>query len=199
MLSGLRWEARPNALTNRRSFLTHHKVEEGSARVKELRIGVLGPGAVGGLLAALAANHGADVTCIASSLTSQTISLKGISVSSNRFGNFRSNVKSESVLASSLDLLCVTVKATSLSEALERIPPAVLERALVVPFLNGVEHVAILQERLPLAVVVPATMRIESMLRAPGEIEQLSSMARIDIACNVVIRKWITDCQQKLT
>jgi 2-dehydropantoate 2-reductase len=178
-------------LIHRRPFLTHREVEEGGARVKELRIGVLGPGAVGGLLAALGANHGADVTCIASPLTSETILLKGISVKSNRFGNFRTNLKSESVLTNPLDLLCVTIKATSLGEALDRIPPAVLGPALVVPFLNGLEHVAMLQERFPLAVVVPATIRIESTLRAPGEIEQLSSLARIDIACTVAIKKRI--------
>lgn len=157
--------------------------------MNELRIGVLGPGAVGGLLAALAANHGADVTCIASPLTSETISLKGISVESSRFGSFWTNVKSESVLTSPLDLLCVTVKAMSLDEALERVPPEVLGPALVVPFLNGLEHVAMLQERFPFAVVVPATIRIESTLRAPGEIQQLSSLAQIDIACTLALKE----------
>jgi 2-dehydropantoate 2-reductase len=78
----------------------------------------------------------------------------------------------------------VTVKAFVLDEALNRIPPSVLGKALVVPFLNGVEHVTLLRERLPLATVMPATIRIEVTQRAPGEIEQLSSLAKVEIANN---------------
>jgi 2-dehydropantoate 2-reductase len=149
-----------------------------------LRIAILGPGAVGGLLAALATKHGAEVVCIATPSSSQMLSLKGLSITSNRFGTFRTDIKSESDLILPVDVLCVTVKAFVLDEALNRIPPSVLGKALVVPFLNGVEHVTLLRERLPLATVMPATIRIEVTQRAPGEIEQLSSLAKVEIANN---------------
>jgi 2-dehydropantoate 2-reductase len=150
--------------------------------MSDLRIAILGPGAVGGLLAALATKHGAEVVCIATPSSSRRLSLKGLSITSNRFGTFRTNIKSESDLILPVDVLCVTVKAFVLDEALNRIPPSVLGKALVVPFLNGVEHVTLLRERLPLATVMPATIRIEVTQRAPGEIEQLSSLAKVEIA-----------------
>jgi 2-dehydropantoate 2-reductase len=150
--------------------------------MSDLRIGILGPGAVGGLLAALATKHRAEVVCIATPSTSDRISSKGLLITSQRFGTFRTNIKSESVLTLPIDVLCVTVKAIALDEALNRIPPSVLGKALVVPFLNGIEHVTLLRERLPLATVVAATIRIESTQRAPGEIEQLSSLAKVEIA-----------------
>lgn len=158
----------------------------------KLRIGVLGPGAVGGLLAALATNHGAEVICVTTPSASRAIASKGLSIISNRFGNFRSDVQSESDLTHPVDVLCVTVKATTLNEALDRIPSTILGDALVVPFLNGIEHVTLLQERFPLAIVVPATIRIETTRRASGEIEQLSTFAKIDISCDLEIMRRIT-------
>jgi ketopantoate reductase len=38
----------------------------------------------------------------------------------------------------------VTTKATQLDTALDRVPPEVLDGALLVPLLNGVEHLALL-------------------------------------------------------
>ena len=94
-------------------------------------------------------------------------------------------VTSESDLTHPVDVLCVTVKATSLNQALTRISPEVLGSGIIVPFLNGIEHVEILRSRFPLATVIPATIRIETTQRAPGEIEQLSAFAGIDLACGL--------------
>jgi 2-dehydropantoate 2-reductase len=160
--------------------------------VTELRIGVLGPGAVGGLLAALVARRGTEIICIGTPSSSQTIASVGISIDSKRFGTFRTVVTSESDLTHPVDVLCVTVKATSLDQALTRISPELLGSGVIVPFLNGIEHIAILRKRFPLAAVIPATIRIETTQRAPGEIEQLSTFARIDLACGLEIDGIIT-------
>lgn len=80
-----------------------------------------------------------------------------------------------------MDVLAVTVKSTSLDEALSRIPRDVLGASMVVPFLNGVEHVALLRTRLPEAVVVPATIRMQTARAAQTIIEQRSPFALIEI------------------
>src|SRR4029077_3779410 len=85
-------------------------------------------------------------------------------------------------LAEPVDAVLVTVKATHLQNALDRVPAAVLGDALIVPFLNGIEHVEILRSVYPAASVVPATIRIETIKVAPGVIRHTSPFAVVDIA-----------------
>jgi 2-dehydropantoate 2-reductase len=128
------------------------------------------------------ARGGAEVTCIASEASAVAIAEQGLSITSDRFGSFRTRVSAVSRLSAPLDVLCITVKAADLADALNRVPPEILGDAVVVPFLNGIEHVALIRERLATARVVPATIRIESTRTAPGEIVQASPFAAIELA-----------------
>jgi 2-dehydropantoate 2-reductase len=51
-----------------------------------------------------------------------------------------------------------------------------------VPLLNGVEHVSLLRERFPGAVVVGAAIRVESSRLAPGVIRHDSPFVTVDLA-----------------
>jgi len=146
------------------------------------RVGILGPGGVGGLLAGTLAREGAEVTCIATAPTAAALRAQGVSITSDRFGTFRQAVGAESMLGTPVDLLCIAVKAPTLVESLDRIPSEILGSAIVVPFLNGIEHVALLRERFDSARVVVATIRIESTRVAAGEIVQKSLFAAIELA-----------------
>ena len=55
---------------------------------RAMRIAVLGPGGVGGLLAGLLARGGDVVTCLAGETTAATLRSQGITVRSDRFGAF---------------------------------------------------------------------------------------------------------------
>jgi 2-dehydropantoate 2-reductase len=145
-------------------------------------VGILGPGGVGGLLAGTLARQGADVTCVATPATAQTIFAQGISITSERFGTFHEKVTAVPILNIPVDVLCVTVKATALVESFDRIPSNMLQGRLVIPFLNGVEHLGILRDHFPLARVVAATIRIESARLSAGEIIQKSPFAAITFA-----------------
>ena len=147
-----------------------------------LRIAVLGPGGVGGLLAALLARAGNDVLCLAGQQTAAAIRERGLKVVSERFGTFAVPVRAAEELAEPVDVCLVTVKAPLLDEALERVPAAALGDALVVPLLNGVEHVDTLRSCYPQATVVAATIRVESAREAPGEIRQRSPFAALELA-----------------
>src|SRR3712207_6435513 len=125
-----------------------------------LRVAVLGPGGVGGLLAALLARAGAAVTCLAGAGTAERLRESGVRVESGLFGDFTAPVDAAERLTAPVDVLLVCVKATPLDDALERVPADVLGDALVVPLLNGVEHVGLLRRRYPQAGVVPATIQI---------------------------------------
>ncbi|MCA1656166.1 MAG: 2-dehydropantoate 2-reductase [Actinobacteria bacterium] len=155
---------------------------EDRAELAGLRVAVLGPGGVGGLLGGLLARAGATVTCLAGAATATALTEVGLRISSGRFGDFTVPVRAAERLSEPVDVCLVTVKATQLDTALQRVPPDVLGGALVVPLLNGVEHVALLRQRYPEAAVVAATIRVESTRVAPAQIRHDSPFASIELA-----------------
>ena len=147
-------------------------------------VAVLGPGGVGGLLGALLARDGASVHVLASEATSRAIAEHGLRIESNAFGDFQVPVRSGTRLDGPVDAVLVTVKSTQLREALERVPSAALGDGLMVPFLNGIDHVDLLRSLYPASNVAPATMRVEAVRVEPGLIRHTSPFAFIDIAAN---------------
>ncbi len=147
---------------------------------KPMNVAVLGPGGVGGLLAALLARQGDRVVCIARPSTCERLLADGISVRSKRFGDFKAIVEAAPELHSSVDVCFVAVKATELNSALDRVSRSSLGNALIVPFLNGIEHMVALREKYGEA-VVPATIRVEATRVSPGVIEQASPFALIEL------------------
>jgi 2-dehydropantoate 2-reductase len=109
-------------------------------------VAVLGPGAVGGSLAVRLSNAGAHVICVAHAEAVGLIALAGLVVESPE-GTSSARVEAVEQLAKPVDLLLVTVKAPALSEAIERVSPDAVATGVVVPLLNGLEHVDVLRAR----------------------------------------------------
>ncbi|MDQ0713064.1 2-dehydropantoate 2-reductase [Streptomyces luteogriseus] len=147
----------------------------------ELGVAVLGPGGVGGLLAALLSRTGHRVICLSGEKTAEALRTDGIHVRSARFGDFTARVEADTELREPVDACLVTVKHTALDAALARVPAPVLSDGLLVPFLNGVEHPAALRARYRPDRVAPAVIRVESTRVAPGVIEHGSPFAEIDL------------------
>jgi 2-dehydropantoate 2-reductase len=145
-----------------------------------LRIAVLGPGGVGGFVAGALSHAGSDVTLIARAQTTETIAADGLHVTSALLGEFDAAVPAVDNLASPVDCLIVATKAVGLDDALDRVAPD--GPTLVVPLLNGVEHLETLRSRFGPERVVAAVIRIESDRPSSGVIVQSSPGARIDIA-----------------
>ena len=145
-----------------------------------LRIAVLGPGGVGGFVAGALSQAGSDVTLIARASTAAAIAAGGLHVTSALLGEFDAPVSVVESTASPVDCLIVATKAAGLDEALDRV--AADAPALVMPLLNGVEHLATLRAHFGSERVVAAVIRIESDRPRPGVIVQSSPGARIDIA-----------------
>ncbi|WP_369246294.1 ketopantoate reductase family protein [Streptomyces sp. R41] len=147
-----------------------------------LTVAVLGPGGVGGLLAALLARSGHRVICLAGEETARVLAADGIRVRSAHFGDFTAHVEADTELREPVDACLIAVKATALDAALERVPAKALgDAGLVVPLLNGVEHPAALRARYRPEQVAPAVIRVESARLAPGLIEHGSPFAEIDL------------------
>jgi 2-dehydropantoate 2-reductase len=132
-------------------------------------------------MAGLLARAGDSVEVLAGDSTAREIADGGIRVESTRFGDFTASVKAAPLLSEPVDAVMITVKATHLQEAIDRVPPPVLGDALVIPFLNGLEHVEILRRVYPPDRVVPAAIRIESARLRPGLIRHTSQLAGIEI------------------
>jgi 2-dehydropantoate 2-reductase len=152
------------------------------AALPPARVAVLGPGGVGGLLAALLARRGDRVTCLAPPATTAHLAANGLELRSPALGDARVAVEAATRLDHPVDVCFVTVKAPQLAAAVEAVPAGALGDGLVVPFLNGIDHVAWLRERYPPDQVVAGTIRVESTRVGPGVIEHASPFAIVELA-----------------
>jgi 2-dehydropantoate 2-reductase len=162
------------------------------------RVAVLGPGGVGGLLAALLARAGDSVVVLAGEGTAQAIGARGLKLQSSRFGDFDVPVDSAVKLQTPVDACLIAVKATQLEAALERVPASALGHALLVPFLNGIDHVARLRTLYPSSSVVAATIRVEVARIETGTIRHTSPFAAVEIATSPAVAERVEELASHL-
>jgi 2-dehydropantoate 2-reductase len=144
-------------------------------------IAVLGPGGVGGFLAAALAHAGHQVAVIARPETAEIINSQGISVQSVRLGAFSAHPSAQAELSGSVDYLLVATKATTLERALERIRET---PQLTVPLLNGLDHIHTLRARFGSNRVAAGSIRIEADRPEPGRVTQTSPFLRVELAAD---------------
>jgi 2-dehydropantoate 2-reductase len=148
------------------------------ASAAEQTIAVLGPGGVGGLLAGALARAGTDVVVVARESTAEAIAARGLSVQSALLGDFVARPAVVSELTTPVDTLVVATKAAGLAAGLERIAA---EPALVLPLLNGLDHLVPLRERFGESVVA-GTIRVEADRPEPGVIVHTSPFLYVEMA-----------------
>ncbi|MFF7529465.1 ketopantoate reductase family protein [Streptomyces bobili] len=165
----------------------------------KLTLAILGPGGIGGLLAGLLSRAGHQVICLSGEDTATHLRTQGVRVRSARFGDFTAPVAADTELRVPVDAVLITVKHTALDAALARVPSAALGDALLVPFLNGVEHPAALRARYGPQAVAPAVIRVESTRIAAGVIEHASPFAEIDLTGDQVPRPRLDALARALT
>jgi 2-dehydropantoate 2-reductase len=144
-----------------------------------VRHAILGAGGVGGLVGGALARAGADVLLL---LRPETLALHParLRIESVVLGDFEVNVATASALDREVDILWVTPKATQLEAALELAPPERAEGAVVVPMLNGVDHVAVLRARYER--VLAAAISVESERVERGLVRQKTPFAYVVLA-----------------
>src|SRR5438270_10602984 len=148
-------------------------------RVSE--IAILGPGGVGGFLAAALAHAGEPTLVVARETAAERIARDGIEVDSVRLGRFTAHPPVATALRHEVGVLIVATKATTLAAALERIET---EPRLTVPLLNGREHMTLLRGRFTPERVAAGAIRIEARAPSPGQIRQTSPFLRVDLAAD---------------
>jgi 2-dehydropantoate 2-reductase len=144
-----------------------------------VKIAVLGPGGVGGLIAGLLERAGTSVIVVAREVTAAVISEQGLRVDSVSFGEFVTHPPAVPRLEEQVDVLIVATKASGLKAALERV---VAQPKLVLPLLNGLDHIAVLRERFGTDAVLAGTIRVEADRPEPGVVVHTSQFLLVEMA-----------------
>ncbi len=78
-----------------------------------------------------------------------------------------------------VDALIVATKASGLAPALERVA---VEPTVVLPLLNGLDHLAVLRERFPEGSVLAGSIRVEADRPQPGVVVHTSNFLLVSMA-----------------
>ncbi len=145
-----------------------------------MKILILGAGAIGGYVGGRLHQHGADVTFLVRPARQQAIQRDGLVIRSTK-GDITQKVKT--VLKASeggpYDVVLLTPKAYDLDSAIEAIAPAVGPDTTVVPLLNGMRHLDVLDARFGRDKVVGGLARVGVAMSAEGHILHTSPFAAI--------------------
>jgi 2-dehydropantoate 2-reductase len=138
-----------------------------------------GAGGVGGFVAAALARAGSDVRIVVREDTAEVVQRQGLRVRSAILGEFVAHPGVVWSLDEEVDALLVATKAIGLRGAVARVTTA---PPVVVPLLNGLDHLELLRDRFGAEAVAAGVIRIESDRPQPGVIVQTSPSCRIDVA-----------------
>jgi 2-dehydropantoate 2-reductase len=146
-----------------------------------MKILVLGAGAVGGYFGGRLAEAGADVTFLVRPQRAELLAKTGLRISS-RAGNL--TMQPKCVVAEQVkpgyDMVMFTAKAYDLPSAVDAIAPAMAGgRGNVLPLLNGMSHLDLLDARFGREHVLGGVAYIASTLAPDGEIQHLNDFHRI--------------------
>ena len=162
-----------------------------------MRFAVLGPGGVGGLLAGALDRAGSEVIVVARDSTAATIAREGLRIDSVSLGRFVANPRAVERLDQPVDVLLVATKADGLAVALERIatPPM-----LILPLLNGLDHLAVLRDRFAPGSVLAGSIRVEADRPEPGVVVHTSPFLLVNMAsADPGVAAWMTELAQILS
>src|SRR5215207_3217516 len=146
-----------------------------------MRHAVLGAGGVGGLVGGALAKVGHPVTLLVRPGRRDHYPER-LSVQSELLGNFEAPVRVADQLDEQFDIVWIAVKAAALESALSTVPPKVLGDGVLVPLLNGVDHVRRLRDWYGAERVLPGTIRVEAEQAGLGRIRHLSAFADVQVA-----------------
>jgi 2-dehydropantoate 2-reductase len=153
-----------------------------------MKVVVLGPGGVGGLVAGALARAGQDVLVVAQESTAALIAERGIDVRSVMLGDFIARPRACARLQTRgsldagpepIDALIVATKAAGLEAALERVA---VQPTVVLPLLNGLDHMALLRRRFSPGSVLAGSIRVEADRPQPGVVVHTSPFLLVSMA-----------------
>jgi len=145
-----------------------------------MRTLVVGAGATGGFYGGRIAQLGRDVTFLVRPARAEALRRNGLQIISP-LGD--ATLQPQLITGDELrakpqpfDLIILAIKAYSLTQAIEDLAPAVGPGTTILPVLNGILHLDLLDARFGAERVIGGTCRINSDLDREGRILQLSTL-----------------------
>ncbi|MBO0611303.1 ketopantoate reductase family protein [Myceligenerans salitolerans] len=129
-------------------------------------IAVIGPGAIGGLVAAMLQQAGHDVVVVARDRTAAQIHRHGLDVETDRFGTWHAPLPAATNVPHGARVV-VAVKAEGIVDAADLLSGT--RPAEVLSLLNGLDHLDVLRAALPGERVVGGTIAGETLRTGAGE------------------------------
>lgn len=140
-----------------------------------MKIVIFGTGGVGGYYGGRLAQQGADVTFLARGAHLAAICESGLSVESVD-GDFTIHPAQATDSADSIgeaDLVILATKAWQLDEAISEMKPLIGKETVILPLLNGMEHMQRLFDVFSAEHVIGGLCRISVFIAAPGVIRHV--------------------------
>ncbi|WP_307743300.1 2-dehydropantoate 2-reductase [uncultured Pantoea sp.] len=145
-----------------------------------MRILMAGAGATGGYFGARLAQAGQDVTFLVRERRFQQLQMNGLVLQTPQGTE---KLEPQLIQAGSLsghyDLIMITVKSFALEQLMEDIAPAVGPDTLIMPILNGMRHIATLQQRFGDNKVIGGLCKINATLGDSGEVIQMTPLHQL--------------------
>lgn len=144
-----------------------------------MRILVVGAGATGGYFGARLAMAGRDVTFLVRKGRADVLAERGLRLTGIDDVVLTPNLVTAPDIDSTYDLILLSVKATALAQALDDIAPAVGPDTTIVPFLNGMAHLDLLNTRFEH--VLGGVVVVMTTVNGDGDIVRLAPVASITV------------------
>ncbi|WP_288049969.1 2-dehydropantoate 2-reductase [Acidiphilium sp.] len=141
-----------------------------------MRILVVGAGSIGGYFGGRLIEAGADVTFLVRPARAAALAETGLAIRSAK-GDFHEpapKLVTADRLGPAFDLVLLSCKAYDLKEAVAALAPAVSQRTLILPLLNGMRHLDVLDARFGAESVLGGQCVISSVLDAAGRVLHLN-------------------------
>ncbi|MDO8301442.1 ketopantoate reductase family protein [Lacisediminimonas sp.] len=166
-----------------------------------MKILILGAGGVGGYFGARLQEAGADVTWLVRPQRLQALRRDGLRIESP-LGNLHLAVQAvtSDTATPDYDLIMLASKAYDLDDALASLARAMAGKALLLPFLNGLSHLALLDRRYGRERVAGGVAHIAATQRPDATVVQLSALHSLMVgsrapAQEALVKEFFALCQ----
>jgi len=143
-----------------------------------MRILVIGAGATGGYFGGRLIEAGRDVTFLVREKRAELLAKNGLNIKSP-LGDF-TKANPPTLLAANIkqpfDVIILSCKAYDLDDAMKSFAPAVGPDTAIIPFLNGMKHLDVLDKKFGIDRVMGGQCQIAATLNPDGTIVQLTPM-----------------------
>ena len=143
-----------------------------------MRILVLGAGGIGGYFGGRLAAAGVDVRFLVRSARAAALARQGLVITSP-LGDLNIPVETLTAATAPFDAVLLACKAYDLEGAIAAIAPAVGPSTVILPLLNGVRHLDVLDDRFGRERVLGGLCHIGVTMSAAGEIQHLNKLQRL--------------------